>query len=324
MSNREKYMPGPAAGARVEKDGEKWTLVLVRDLKHPPAKVWTALTDPEHLREWAPFDSDRSLGAVGTAKLTTVGAPTPQVSEARVKRADAPRSLEYHLGRGRPALGAGSPGQRKHPAHALAQHSQGIHIDGRRGLAYLLRRAGRPSRRPAHRTHGRRRSHEVRGMAAVEWRVRQAIRRRAARLAFSPAGLKITGHNDTSSRSRIVNIFLLVLQVLLALHTAMGAVWKFSNSEQAVPSLKAIPHGVWLGMSGFELLCSLCLILPVFHKPLAILVPVAALGIAAEMLFITVVHLLSGDGNHGQMIYWLVVAAICAFIAYGRFVLKPL
>ena len=27
--------------------------------------------------------------------------------------------------------------------------------------------------------------------------------------------------------------------------------------------------------------------------------------------------------NYGPMIYWLVVAAICAFIAYGRFVLKP-
>ena len=33
------------------------TLVLVRDLPHPPAKVWRALTEPEHLREWAPFDA---------------------------------------------------------------------------------------------------------------------------------------------------------------------------------------------------------------------------------------------------------------------------
>jgi uncharacterized protein YndB with AHSA1/START domain len=98
MSNREKYAPGPAAGAKVEKEGEKWTLVLVRDLRHPPAKVWTALTDPEHLRAWAPFDSDRNLGAVGTAKLTTVGAPAPQVSEIRVKRADAPKALEYTWG----------------------------------------------------------------------------------------------------------------------------------------------------------------------------------------------------------------------------------
>ncbi len=98
MSRREPYAPGAAFGAEIEKDGEKWTLVLVRDLGHPPAKVWTALTEPEHLREWAPFDSDRNLGALGTAKLTTVGAPTPFTSETQVKRADPPRSLEFNWG----------------------------------------------------------------------------------------------------------------------------------------------------------------------------------------------------------------------------------
>src|SRR3989442_2037612 len=77
MSSREQYAPGAASGAEVRKEGEKSTLVLVRDLPHPPEKVWKALTDPEHLREWAPFDSDRDLGTVGTAKLSTVGAPAP-------------------------------------------------------------------------------------------------------------------------------------------------------------------------------------------------------------------------------------------------------
>src|SRR4051794_35089900 len=74
MTARAQYTPGPATGAEVRKEGEKWTLVLVRDLPHPPARVWKALTDPAHLREWAAFDADRNLGAVGSAKLTTVGA----------------------------------------------------------------------------------------------------------------------------------------------------------------------------------------------------------------------------------------------------------
>ena len=100
MTSHEPYTPGPASGAQVQKDGETWTLVLVRDLPHPPAKVWKALTDPEHLREWAPFDSDRNLGDVGIATLTTVGAPSPLVSETRVKRADAPRALEFTWGGG--------------------------------------------------------------------------------------------------------------------------------------------------------------------------------------------------------------------------------
>ena len=98
MSGPEPYSPGPASGAEVVREGETWTLVLVRELVHPPATVWQALTDPEQLREWAPFDADRNLGTAGTARLTTVGAPAPLVSEIRVTRAEAPRVLEYNWG----------------------------------------------------------------------------------------------------------------------------------------------------------------------------------------------------------------------------------
>src|SRR5215813_8397117 len=99
MTNRAQYDPGPARGAQVLKEGEKWTLVLVRELRHSPEKVWQALTDPAHLREWAPFDADGSLGVVGaTVQLTTVGAPKLHVTETRVTRADAPNVLEYNWG----------------------------------------------------------------------------------------------------------------------------------------------------------------------------------------------------------------------------------
>jgi uncharacterized protein YndB with AHSA1/START domain len=98
MSSAAPYAPGAASGARIQKDGEKWTLILVRDLAHPPEKVWKALTDPEQLRAWAPFDSDRNLGIVGTANLTTVGAPVLHVTETTVKRADAARALEFNWG----------------------------------------------------------------------------------------------------------------------------------------------------------------------------------------------------------------------------------
>jgi uncharacterized protein YndB with AHSA1/START domain len=98
MSSRNSYRPGPAAGADVRKDGDKWTLILVRDLHYPPATVWQALTEPAQLHEWAPFDADRSLNSVGPVKLSTVGTPKPEVSETRVTRADAPTLLEYQWG----------------------------------------------------------------------------------------------------------------------------------------------------------------------------------------------------------------------------------
>jgi len=97
MTEREQYTPGPASGARVKKDGpqkDKWTLILVRELRHSPEKVWQALTDPAQLREWAPFVVDGSLGTAGaTVNLTWVGRPTP--IETKVTRADAPDVLEY-------------------------------------------------------------------------------------------------------------------------------------------------------------------------------------------------------------------------------------
>jgi uncharacterized protein YndB with AHSA1/START domain len=93
MTDRERYTPGPARGAQIRKEGEKWTLILVRELRHSPEKVWEALTNPAHLREWAPFEVDASLGTVGTVKLTWVGTPTP--IETKVTRAEAPKVLEY-------------------------------------------------------------------------------------------------------------------------------------------------------------------------------------------------------------------------------------
>jgi uncharacterized protein YndB with AHSA1/START domain len=95
MTEREQqYTPGPASGAQVRKEGEKWTLILVRELRHSPEKVWQSLTDPVHLREWAPFEVDGSLGTVGTVKLTWMATPTPIATT--VTRADAPKLLEYN------------------------------------------------------------------------------------------------------------------------------------------------------------------------------------------------------------------------------------
>src|ERR1700741_3856404 len=99
MMDRVQYSPGPAGGAQVrkgdgQKNDDKWTLILVRELRHSPEKVWQALTDPAQLREWAPFVVDGNLGTVGaTVNLTWVGAPTP--IKTRVTRADAPEALEY-------------------------------------------------------------------------------------------------------------------------------------------------------------------------------------------------------------------------------------
>lgn len=91
------YQPGAALDAEAGRDGERFTLVFVRQLSHPPSKVWLALTDPEHLREWSPFDPDRNLGSTGAVKLTLVGG-TSEPFESEVRLAEAPQILEYTWG----------------------------------------------------------------------------------------------------------------------------------------------------------------------------------------------------------------------------------
>jgi hypothetical protein len=34
MTDLVQYEPGPASGAQVRKEGDKWTLILVRELRH--------------------------------------------------------------------------------------------------------------------------------------------------------------------------------------------------------------------------------------------------------------------------------------------------
>ena len=115
-----------------------------------------------------------------------------------------------------------------------------------------------------------------------------------------------------------MNILLWALQILLALHTVMGAVWKFSNSDKVVPSLRGISRKSWLAISTIELLLSLGL-LSTAVPSLAVLAPVSAACIGVEMLCFIGLHLYKGFAKvRGPMIYWLVVAVIAACIVYGR------
>ena len=95
-SSRDRYVPSPIGEAEVQKDGDRFTLIFVRQLKQPPQKIWLALTDPDHLKEWAPFDADSDLGSTGSAQLTMEALTPPRVYTAEIRVAEAPRVLEFN------------------------------------------------------------------------------------------------------------------------------------------------------------------------------------------------------------------------------------
>jgi uncharacterized protein YndB with AHSA1/START domain len=89
------YRPSALAKASVERDGERWTLVFVRELRHAPASVWRALTAPDALREWAPFDADRDMAKPGAVTLTMAGEGESETFACTIRRAEENRVLEH-------------------------------------------------------------------------------------------------------------------------------------------------------------------------------------------------------------------------------------
>ena len=114
------------------------------------------------------------------------------------------------------------------------------------------------------------------------------------------------------------------LQILLALHTLVGAGWKAVNSEAAVPTLSALPHGIWTVLIPLEVICAAALVLPALAPSLGWTVPLAAIAISVEMAAFALLHLRAGGAPGGPVHYWLGVAAVCAMIAAGRLLVAPL
>lgn len=109
-----------------------------------------------------------------------------------------------------------------------------------------------------------------------------------------------------------MHIVLIALQVLLALHTLMGAVWKLTNTVDAVPTLRALGNTVWRALGIVELVLVASLALPLFIDGLGWALVLGAFGVVAEMSLYCGVHLASGSKERGSLIYWLVVAALAA------------
>lgn len=92
------FDPGPLAEVEHRSEGGRSKLVFVRHLRQPPSQVWSALTDPAQLGQWAPFEPDRDLGSTGPATLRMTDGDSAEEYACEVLRAEAPTLLEYDWG----------------------------------------------------------------------------------------------------------------------------------------------------------------------------------------------------------------------------------
>ena len=125
-----------------------------------------------------------------------------------------------------------------------------------------------------------------------------------------------------------MNVFLWILQVALALFSFAGGQYKVFHFEELakVPSSAALSRGGWAAIGVFEMLCAILLVVPAAAKWMPILTPSAAVALALESLILAVLfaqYSLSLSASN-PLIYVVVMGVVAAFVAYGRFALRPL
>ena len=124
-----------------------------------------------------------------------------------------------------------------------------------------------------------------------------------------------------------MNILLWVLQVALALLNLAGGAYKLLKFDELaqVPATGALPRGGWGALGVLEILCAVLLIVPAAANWMPVLTPLAAAVLALEGLALAGMYarysleLIATN----PLVWSLVMGLLAAFVAYGRYALRP-
>lgn len=125
-----------------------------------------------------------------------------------------------------------------------------------------------------------------------------------------------------------MSFLLWILQIALALFSFMGGQYKLLHFPELakMPQTAALPRAGWGALGVFEILCAILLIIPAATKWMPVLTPLAAAALTLEALALTVLfaqYSLALTAVN-PLLYVAVMALVAAFVAYGRFMLRPL
>lgn len=124
-----------------------------------------------------------------------------------------------------------------------------------------------------------------------------------------------------------MNVLLWLVQIVLAVLSLSGGAYKVLAFDELakMPATAALPQGVWGALGVFEIVCAVLLILPAALKWKRFLTPLAAAALALESLALAVLYAqYSLQLAATNPLVWVVAMALmAAFVAYGRYTLKP-
>lgn len=123
-----------------------------------------------------------------------------------------------------------------------------------------------------------------------------------------------------------MNVFLWILQGVLALLLLSGGAYKVFTRDELAKQFAALSRGAWGALGVLEVVGGVLLIVPAALSWLPLLTPVAATVIAVESLVLAVVYARASRAVSASnpLVYAVVMGLVAALVAYGRFVLVPL
>mgnify|MGYP001820740438 CR=1 FL=1 len=123
-----------------------------------------------------------------------------------------------------------------------------------------------------------------------------------------------------------MNIALWIVQALLAVVFSMAGAMKLAQPKEKMAERMAfvedLTEGQLRAIGVLEILGAIGLILPALAGILPWLTPLAAAGLVLTMIGAMVVHVRRNE--YSNLVVNLVLLALAAFVAYGRFVVVPL
>ena len=124
-----------------------------------------------------------------------------------------------------------------------------------------------------------------------------------------------------------MNALLWILQIALALLCLAGGAYKVFMFDQVANEMwySALPRSGWGALGVFEMVCGILLIVPTAARWMPVLTPFAAAALAVETLALTGLYAkYSLKLTAANPLVWsLVMGLTAAFVAYGRYALRP-
>lgn len=123
-----------------------------------------------------------------------------------------------------------------------------------------------------------------------------------------------------------MNIFLWVLQSALAFLYLSGGFFKAFKFDELASQYTALSHGGWRALGVLEMLGAALLIVPAATKWMPVLTLIAAAVLAVESLALAAVfsrYSLKLTAEN-PLVWNVVMGLLAAFVAYGRYALRPL